>query len=253
MLRRDPTRSWLRLWYVLCLGLCYKCSGVHGYYFRLGPGKKLCFPEEIVAPNELVIVDYAQRAPENSPRTSFNTLVQIYAPNRKVLQTSTLEARNGTFSFRTKGEMLGEYDICLSAAGSGADFVDFALSIDTRNRQDRIEDPEPQITRQQVTEHGVDMEVMSFMDSDGQVKDTLRTKTFLNRIHRELYNIRQQIAEARATASIFRRRFLRFRATSEDTYERVYIMAFLSIMAAGGLAIYQYRSLKGFLLKKKLV
>ena len=75
----------------------------------------------------------------------------------------------------------------------------------------------------------------------------------MDRVHGELRNLQSTIAEARGAVASFKDRFVRFRSTSESTFERVWGMAVVTIGVVIALAIFQYKNLKGFLLKKKLV
>ena len=228
-------------------------SCVDAFYFRLSKGKKICFPEEIITPDELVIADYAQRATQGTTPAPLNTLVEVYAPNRRRLMTSLLNALNGSFSFKTENAMLGEYDICVSEVGKEVSSVDFALALSARNKVERLRKPEPEITRQKVKEHDVDMEVMTFLDKNGEIKETLRTRTFLNRIQQELYVISTQLMDAQRNAGSLRERFVQFRAKSKSTDRWVYSMGFLWIFATGALALFQYQNFKQFLVRKKVV
>jgi len=75
----------------------------------------------------------------------------------------------------------------------------------------------------------------------------------LDRVHGELVNLQSTIAEARGAVASFKDRFVRFRSTSEGTFERVWGMAVVTIGVVIALAIFEYKNLKGFLLKMKLV
>jgi len=75
----------------------------------------------------------------------------------------------------------------------------------------------------------------------------------LDRVHGELVNLQSTIAEARGAVASFKDRFVRFRSTSESTFERVWGMAVVTIGVVIALAIFEYKNLKGFLLKMKLV
>eukprot|EP00760_Papus_ankaliazontas_P017521 PhM_4_TR17300/c0_g1_i1/m.12802/K20346/TMED4_9_11; p24 family protein alpha len=249
------SRLLIALFVVCCAILISSPVAVEAsFYFRLSPGKRMCFSEEVVTLFDKVIVEYTLRRPAHVQRNDYTTVAEVRAPDQTVISTINLDAAKttGSFTFRPKKDMLGEYDMCFTMKGE-VEYIDLGLSVDSRNRVARVQDPEPHITRQKVSQDGAAMEVMSFLDSDGQPKDTLRSKAFLDRIHGEMSNLQVAISEARVAISAFKAQQERFRQTSESTFERVWVMASITMAVVAMLAMYQYRNLKGFLLKKKLV
>ena len=235
----------------LCLALC-GARQLHAFYFELTPGRKLCFSEGVETDGEMLIIDYAQRFTEESSADDLRTQLTVLSPRRRVVHSAKLTQVNGTAMVRATEGVLGEYRVCVTALNR-SDTVDFAISIDTRNKVEVSEDAGPDATRQRVTEHGVEMEVMSYVDSDGEVKETLRTRWFFYRIKREVGAIRGTVRQASFAVGYLKRRLTELRATGESTLRKVYLFGVAKAVFIVGLGVWQYRHFQAFLYKKKIV
>ncbi|KNH05445.1 COP-coated vesicle membrane protein erv25 precursor [Perkinsela sp. CCAP 1560/4] len=236
----------------ILLSLCH-VAPVQAFYFQLRPRKRLCFSENIETDGEMMIIDYAQRwTDETAEDDSFKTQIQVVSPKRRVIHSAKLTQVNGTTMVRAVQGLVGEYRVCFTAMNP-AELVDFAVSIDTRNKVEVVDDADTDSTRQHVNEHGVEMQVMSYVDSDGEVKETLRTRWFFYRIKREVNVIRGLLRQASFSVTYFKQRLTTLRSTGKRTLRRVYLFGMLKAVAIIAVILWQYRRFQNVLYKKKIV
>ena len=227
-------------------------SQLHAFYFELKPGRKLCFVEEVDVEGEMLMIDYAQRWTNENIDDEFRTQLSVISPRRRVIHTAKLTQVNGTAMVRAPEGALGEYKICVVALNR-AEPVDFAIAIDTRNKIEIVEDQTPDSNRQSVTEHGVEMQVMSYVDSDGEVKETLRTRWFFYRIKREVSVMRAKIRQATFAAGYLKKRLGALRDAGQSGLRRVIFFGAAKAILIIVLSVWQYKHFQAFLYKKKIV
>jgi hypothetical protein len=227
------------------------CASVEGAYFRMQDYQPVCFAEEVGYGSQVVMVEYHRRRSTFGDELTVNAYVTSPLSRTKVY-TGKVREGSGSFSFQPTANEMGQYEICFTApdldAASGR-HIDLAISVDHHDRKQLLQKPETAVTRQKVG----DKEVYSFIDYDGQPKETLRTHEYLERVRTLLANIAKETQEVRNEVAYFQGRTERMRSTSESTFERIWAFSVLTISAIVACSYLQYAFLKSFLKAKKRV
>lgn len=237
--------------FVLFLWCCTFIAVVPAAYFRLEDYIPICFTEEVGLQSEVVSVEFHRR--RSSTSEDIPVSVTVSTPTtRSVISTHRVREGRGSFTFRPLANEVGQYDVCFfapSLEASAGRHVEIAVAIDHHDRKVLLPKPEPAVTRQKAN----GQEVFSFVDFGGQVKDTLRTHDYLDRVRTQLEGIGGALAEARNEVTYFRGRTDEMRSTSESTFSRVWGFSVVTISVVVAVAWVQYSFLKQFLRAKKRV
>ena len=221
-------------------------------YFRLLDYQPICFAEEVGYGSQVVMVETHRRRSSYADDVKVNVVVTSPVSKSKV-HANKIRTGSGSFSFQPMMNEMGEYDICFSAPeldSTGGRHVDIAVTIDHHDRKQILPKPVPSITRQKVGEND---EVFSFIDYDGQPKETLRTHEYLERIRSLLNGIRVDTENVKNEVKYFQQRTERMRQTSESTFDRIWGFSVLTMGVITACAYLQYSFLKSFLRAKKRV
>lgn len=219
-------------------------------YMKLHHNQVTCLSEDIAGSTEVVVVDYKRR--RNQFSDDAKVKITVLSPSsRSEVYSGNAKVGTSSFSFRPIKEETGEYTICLQMIGNGNEqqHVDIHIAMDHHDRKMVLPKPDPAMTRQNVN----GQEVFSFVDFDGQVKETLRSKEYLERLYVMLNNVVTVSEELRHDATFFEQKTAEMRRTSESTFTRVWLFSVVTIGAMVVVGFLQYGFLKSFLKRKKLV
>jgi hypothetical protein len=227
-------------------------AGTEAVFLRLKEPTPTCFIEEVADPTEVVLVQYILSSSESE---HFPTIATIVTPvSKKIILTKQLRGQ-GTFSFTPLKEELGPYEVCFVYQLGLINTVslDLQVLIDHHDRRRPATAAPAQVEARRSVTGEQPMDVMVFTDSDGEVKETLRTHDYFDRVARSLNHIEGLTEEIGMEVTYFIQRQARMRATAESSFERVWLLAAITIAAVVGLSVAQYSYLRIFLKKKKLV
>ena len=238
--------------FIAVLAIVFSTS--NAAFFRLIDHQPICFAEEIGHRSEVVVVEYVRKRSQAVDDVPVKVIVTSPVAKQHVFNGHVRLGQN-TFSFKPLAtERSGEYDICFSSVsplldGTGNFHVEVSILVDHHDRKIVIPKPSAALTRQKVHEE----EVFTFIDADGQPKDTLRTHDYIERVTSLLNQIAASTEEARGEVKYFEERTDRMRVTTESTFNRVWGCSAITIGVLTVISWVQYAFLKSFLKRKKLV
>ncbi|KAJ9462526.1 Transmembrane emp24 domain-containing protein eca [Diplonema papillatum] len=238
------------------------------FYFRLRSEER-CFLEEVSPNVEVMQILYKLKYPatvkdgkeqhENAEGLSSIseanhvrpwTLIVRNADAKEILNRRVGDL-SGTISLKTTEGVWGEYEICTISDGSQKQLEqrphELNLEIHHTNKiRKHLKAP-----KRETGPGG--MEIETFVDEDGTVKETLKSHEELQLIYEELQNMKDIMKELKEEAEYFSSRQTRFGETAVSTFDRVLTTSFVTSLVVVFTSIYQYYHLKNYLLKKKLV
>ena len=235
------------------LVVAFLTVGGHAVFIRIA-ADPVCLAEEMSGPTDVVTVEWARRK-STFGNTPINVAVSA-VPSATVVHGDVLSDSSGSFSFKGNEKDIGQYVICFSsligsAFGSHeATTIDLSVAVDHHDRRRRMPDVVAGITRNKAPSGE---EVFVFTDTDGQQKETLRTKDYIDRVTGTLDQIDKELADLQTELGLFWGRNERSRSTSESTFERVWGFSAVTIGVVAVTGYLQFMFLKMFLRAKKLV
>lgn len=267
-------KSILFVAFLLCVVLTVASSAVSAAWIQVIASKPVCFVEEVGQENELIVFQYTRRMNQGGASSDYGLRLEVYSPQSKYKYVNrVLDKHSQILSFntykRTAGYTtpgtpeLGEYEICLSIDSASSGLfggsantvgVQIEVLIDHRDRRKPLSsatDTQAAAIARKTVANGD--EVFMFTDDDGQVKESLRTHDYIQRVSQHVRVIGDTIDNVVAEAKYFVQRQGRMRLTSETSFTRIWVFSVVSMCLVTAVSLLQFFSLKSFLMGKKLI
>ncbi|KAK7199932.1 transmembrane emp24 domain-containing protein [Novymonas esmeraldas] len=243
---------------LLCVAVVLATTSVHALRYHFVDGKPLCFAEVIedVTSRQITGV-YNWKSSATSPASRVQ--LRITARDAADNEYYNKEMMEGEHSFAVllgPKVVPGEQRICFTAAPSFITSEEKAVRVTIELDQELKNDfdPEKVIAETLKKRRQVDgLDVFTYQDAGGQLKDNLQPREYLEKIERALGAMERLLDELVAELSTSVQKESRMRETSESTFTRVWVCAVLLISVISGVLWMQFRFLKSTLRKKKLV
>ncbi|AIO02361.1 COP-coated vesicle membrane protein erv25 precursor, putative [Leishmania panamensis] len=233
-------------------------KSAHALTFHFVDSKPLCFSETIENVKESQITGvYDWKASATSPASQVQLRLSVKDSTGNVYYDKAMMEGEHSFAVQLNPNVLnGEQLICFTASSS---FVasekdpvkvrielDQALKNEFKARKELIKTIQK---RRQVD--GLD--VYTYQEVGGELKDILQPRAYLEAIERELSAMEELLDQLVMGLTTSVTREFRMRETSESTFTRVWVCALLLIGIISGVLWMQFRFLKSTLRKKKLL
>lgn len=261
------------LFVLVTLLMSFVVSSASAAWIQVIAAKPVCFVEEVGQENELIVFQYTRRMNQAGGSNDYGLRLEVYSPlskykyvNRvldKHSQILSFQTYKKTAGYSTPGTPeLGEYEICLSIDGASSGMfggvantvgVQIEVLIDHRDRRKPLssaDDKQADALRKSVKSGE---EIFLFTDDDGQVKESLRTHDYIDRVSQHIRTISNNIDNVVDEAKYFVQRQGRMRLTSETSFTRIWVFSVVSMCLVTAVSLLQFFSLKSFLMGKKLI
>ena len=230
--------------------------GADAVFFRMATTSPTCFEEDVGYKSLVVVVETDRRHDKHGAGDSIPVTMEVTSPLTKTIVSSEkISVGLNTHIFKPLATEVGVYVICFhdtkrALPGDGSVVVDVGIKIDHHDRSLIIPAPDPELVRKRV--HGTD-EVFTFTDEFGHKMETLKSKEFIERVNEQTVEVNVLLQELVAEVSHFKARSERFRQTVEATFDRVWVVALITILAIFGVSYFQFQLLSRFLRRKRMV
>lgn len=240
---------------VLVLGTATHANAV---YYRFVDSRPLCFVEVIDNVRESQITGvYNWKESASSPASQVGLRLSAKDATGNVYHDKPMKEGEHSFAIILgPNVMSGEQYICITAADKFVATEKKAVIVHIELDQARKGTTNPdklaaQVAQQRKQIDGLD--VYTFQDVGGELKDILHPRAYLQKIDGALAAMEQLLDTLVAELSAGVQKESRMRETSESTFTRVWVCAILLIGVISGVLWMQFRFLKTTLRKKKLV
>ena len=225
-------------------------------FFRMQSTSPTCFEENVGYKSLVVVVETDRRHDKHGAADSIPIVMEVTSPLTKTIIThAKVPVGVNTVVFKPMAQEVGVYSICFHDSkrvlpGDGSIVVDVGISIDHHDRQVIIPKPDPELVRKRV--HGTD-EGFTFTDEFGHKMETLKSMEFIERVNEHLAEADILLTELVAAIAHSKARSERFRQTVEATFDRIWVVALITLACIVGVSYVQFIALSRFIKKRRMI
>jgi p24 family protein alpha len=242
---------------ILLSVICH-ISVAHALTYHFIDGTPLCFSEVIHNTRDTQITGtYNWIANTAYPADQVRLSLSVTDASTHPYYSKKMQEGEHSFAIVLSNEVLpGEQLICFTPHSKfvATEENPLQLRIELDQAQKETMDKDKLVIENIRKRRQVDgLDVFTFREAGGQLKDILQPRVYLERIDKALESMEQALDKVAADLTTSVKQDSRMRQTSESTFTRVWVCALLLIAVISGVLWMEFRFLKSTLRKKKLV
>ncbi|KAG5464043.1 hypothetical protein LSCM1_00223 [Leishmania martiniquensis] len=246
------------LYLAVLVVLVPSATTVNALTYHFTDGKPLCFSEVIENVGESQITGvYNWRANPMLPASKVQLRLSVKDATGNVYYDREMMEGEHSFAVQLNPRVLsGEQLICFTASSSFVAPAERPVKVRIELDQERKGgfNADKEVVETMQKRRQIDgLDVYTYQEAGGELKDILQPRAYLEAIERELTAMGRLLDALARNLGDSVQRESRMRITSESTFTRVWVCSLLLIGIISGVLWMQFRFLKSTLRKKKLL